>query len=37
MCELTCEDNLSTALIAKSYNLLMWMPERELKFTKVIN
>jgi hypothetical protein len=37
MCKLTCEDDLSTALIAESYNLLMRMPEREPKFTEVVN
>jgi hypothetical protein len=37
MCELTCEDDLSTASIAESHNLLMRMPKRELKFTKVVN
>jgi hypothetical protein len=37
MCELTCEDNLSTASIAESYNLLIRIPKRELKFTKVVN
>jgi hypothetical protein len=37
MCELTYKDDLSTALMAESYNLLIQMPERELKFTKVVN
>jgi hypothetical protein len=37
MCELTCEDDLSTASIAKSHNLLIRMPEREPKFTEVVN